>query len=903
VSILCWFFVSSESASQLEVLAMKILTRLRHLIGTHDDLAEEIELHRAMTERRLRDSGMSAEEAAVESRRIMGNATLAREDARAAWIAPWLDSAWQDVTYALRMFRRAPVFTGAFVLVMALGVGATTAVFVLLDSLVLRNLPVSRPDRLVYFASPSFSYPIFSEVKARSTEVLSSVAAWSVEDEYVAWTQQLEAAEVLTASGGFYETLGVTAVIGRTFSHADDRIGGGPEGRVAVISYPAWQRRYGGDPGVVGRTVRVGPDTYTIVGVTPRGFFGVAPGVAPELTIPLTSNSRPSALQSATSSWVHLLGRLRDGVSLAEANTALRQFWPAALESAVAGRIPSDRRDHFLGRRTSLESARAGFSRVRNRFAKPLWFLFGLVALLLAVATASAANLLLARGAARRREIAVRLAIGAGRGRLVRQMLTESLVLTTIAAAAGLLIANWGAGALLSLMTTREQAIALESDITARTVLFSLGLAAITSAFCSVLPAFRATRINPAYGLTAASASLRAFGRGPASGRAVVAVQVAISVLLLASAALFVRSLNAVLSLAAGVDRTVLVLTADAEAAGYEDERAAAFYQQLLERVRNVPGVASASVSMYPPLSGGDGAWTENVGVDGAAPVSGAGGTVYFNTVSPAYFRTTGMTLVRGRDIADSDNAPGPPVAVVNETLVRRFFPGRDPIGQRITIGRDKSRQNLQIVGIVSDARYQRLQEEPRSIAYLPWLQQRGGNMFLELRAQSPAAVADAVRREAGSIDAVVPLHLQTVSDRIREALVTERVLAALAALLAGAAAMLACAGLYGLLAYAVTRRTREIGLRLALGARPFSVTTGVLADSLILTGIGVAFGLGLALALGRFARGLIFEIAPVDPISIAAAALSMLIVAVLASVVPAWRAARIDPVAALKLE
>jgi predicted permease len=864
------------------------------------EVAEELETHRLMAQQRALDDG--AVDAAAASRRVMGNVTLAREDARAQWIAPWLDSVWQDAVYALRMFRRAPVFTGAFVLVMALGVGATTAVFALVDGLVLRDLPVSRPDRLVYFSSPSFSYPIFTGVQAHGAGVLESLAAWSVEDEYVAWTQQLEPSEVLTASGGFYDTLGVTAVVGRTFSHADDRIGGGPEGRVAVISHSAWQRRYGGDPSVVGRTVRVGTDAYTIVGVTPAVFFGVAPGVAPEITIPLTSNARPSSLQSATSSWVHLIGRLRDGVSVAEANTALRQFWPAVLQDSAGGHVPANRRDSFLGRQTSLESARAGFSRVRNRFERPLLFLFGLVALLLVVATASAANLLLARSAARRREIAVRLAIGAGRARLVRQMLTEALVLTTIAAGAGLLIAKWGAGSLLALMTTREQVITLDAGISNRILLFSLALAVISSAVCSVIPAFRATRVDPSAGLQSEIGTLRTLGSGPVTGRTIVAAQVAVSVLLLASATLFVRSLYGVLSTTAGVDRQVLVLTADAEAAGYEEDRAVAYYQHLLERVRTVPGIASASVSMYPPLSGGDGAWTQNVGIDGAAPGSDAASVVYFNTVSSDYFRTTGMTLLRGRDIADSDNAPALPVAVVNETLVQRFFPGQNPINRQVTMGRGEDRKNLQIVGVVSDAKYQRLQEEPRAVAYLPWTQQRVENMFLELRAGSSSA-AEAVRREARGIDGVVPLQLQTVGERIRESLVTERVLATLAAILAVAAAVLACAGLYGLLSYAVVRQTREIGLRLALGAHPRSVTRKVLVDSLLLTGIGVVLGLGGALALGRFAGGLVFQLAPTDPVSIAAAAVLMLAVAALASVVPAWRAARIDPVMALKIE
>ena len=641
-----------------------LLRRLRYLFRQRQieaEIAEEIEAHRLMAEARERNGGRPPHDAAAASHRAMGNITLAREEARAAWISPWLESAWQDVLYALRMFRRAPAFTATLVLVLGIGIGATTAVFTLVDGLILRPLPVQSPDRLVYFSSPSFSYPIFSEVRARSTDVIESVAAWSVEDMHVAWGQELEPADVLTASGGFHATLGVAAAMGRTFSEDDDQIGGGPHGRVAVISDAAWRRRYGGDPGAIGRTVRVGPDPFTIVGVTPRGYSGVTPGMAPELTIPLLSTVRPAQLKSPTSSWVHLIARLRDGVTLREANTSLARFWPEVLEATTPSSVEADRRAHFLGRKTSLESASAGFSRVRNRFAEPLWFLFALVGVLLMVACASAANLLLARGAGRRREIAVRLAIGAGRTRLVRQMLTESLVWTLLASLAGLLIASWGANALVALMTTREQKIDLDAGLSIRVMLFALAVAAVTSAICSVLPAVGATRIDPAAGLRAAPDSSRAIPSRWASGRWIVAAQVALSVLLLGSAALFGRSLYSVLTQSAGVDRqNVLVLATDVDATGYDEERAARFYQELLDRVRRVPGVAAASLSMYPPISGGDGAWTENVGIDGAPPRPGSI-TVYFNTVSSNYFGTTGMTLLRGRDVADGDQRVRPP--------------------------------------------------------------------------------------------------------------------------------------------------------------------------------------------------------------------------------------------------
>jgi putative ABC transport system permease protein len=384
------------------------------------ELAEEIETHRVMTERRLRDEGLSPAAAAQASRRIMGNDTLAREDARAMWIPPSFDSVRQDVSYALRTVRRAPGFAAAMIAVMALGIGAATGVFSILDALVLRSLPVQAPDRLVYFSRPSFSYPVFQEVLSRGTGVLSNVVAWDMDRMNVAWNQELEPTEVLTASGDFYSMLGVRAAAGRLFDKDDDRIGGGQAGLVAVISHAAWQQRFGGSTAVLGRQLRIERRTFTIIGVAPAGFFGVAPGLAPEVTIPLTSTRSAGSLQSTTSSWVHLLGRLRDGVSVTEANAGLRTFWPAVLEATTNAGMPAERRAVYLARTTTLEPGRAGYSRVRNTFEEPLWLLLALGALLLTVACASAANLLLARTVARRRELAVRLAIGAGRWRLAR---------------------------------------------------------------------------------------------------------------------------------------------------------------------------------------------------------------------------------------------------------------------------------------------------------------------------------------------------------------------------------------------------------------------------------------------------------------------------------------------------
>ena len=886
-----------------------IIRRLKHLLDRNRldrELAEEIEIHRTMTEGRLRQSGLSDAAAAAESRRLMGNTALAREEARAAWVAPWIESVWQDVAYALRILRRAPGFAAAMILVMALGIGATTGVFGLVDGLVLRSLPVHEPERLVYFSRPSFSYPVLLETRARSGHVLSSVAAWDMDRFNIAWATELEPTEVLMASGNFYSMLGIRAAIGRTFGIEDDAIGGGNGGLVAMISHDAWQRRLRGDPSVIGRTLRIEQKTFTIIGVTPPGFFGVAPGLAPEVTIPLTNTANAGRLTSASSSWLHMLGRLNDGVTLSAANAALGTFWPAVLQATTNPGMPTERRATYLARTTSLESGSAGYSRVRNQFAEPLWVLLALVTLLLTVACASAANLILARGVSRQREIAVRLAIGASRPRLIRQMLTESVVWTCLASAVGLVLALWGAGTLVSLMTTTQEQIVVDLSLNWRILGFSIALAFVTACVCSVIPAFGSTRLDPGSSLKETGQISSPGPRRWSLGKSLVAAQVALTVLLLFGASLFVRSLASVLAQDAGYERQgVLVLATDVEALGYEGEKLTAFYQQLHERLAGIPGVQSASLSMYPPISDEDGAWTQSIAIDGnPVPETPGQSEVYFNAVSPGYFETIGTPLVSGRDFNRNDIASAGPVVIVNESLARRYFPGQDPVGRQITMGRNKNRRDVQVVGIVRDAKYQRLQEATRSIAYLPYTQQPVENLFAEVRAAgSLVPVVEHMRREVRALDAVVPMRIETVADRIRESLVTERVIAMLATALGLAALVLACAGLYGMLAYAVSRRTREIGLRLALGANRAEVLRTVFFQSLVLAGLGILAGLIGALALGQFAQNLLFQISPRDPVSFGVAAAVMLLVACLAAYLPARRASRVDPVVALRCE
>ena len=889
---------------------MTLLRRLRYLLTINREqqaLADELEFHRAERQRELERRGMTSAEADAASRRALGNVTLAREDARGVWIATWIEGVWQDAGYSMRVLRRNPGFALAMVLVLSLGIGATAAVFSLVDALVLRGLPVKDPERLVYFSRPSFSYPVFAELQARGSNMFSNLAAWNLEQLNVRWDTELEPAEVLEASGHFYSTLGLQAAIGRLFSAEDDAVGGGSSGMVAVISHAAWQIRFRGSPDVIGRTVRLGAQPFTIIGVAPRGFFGVAPGLAPEITIPLTALHSQEDLRARTRSWVHLLGRLADGLTIQQANASLRSLWPAVLEVTTNPGMPADRRAMYLGRTTSLESARAGFSRVRNQFEEPLWVLLALVGLLLAVAMASAANLLLARSVARHREFAVRLAIGAGRWRIVRQVLTETLVWTVLGGAAGLMLASWASARLVSMMSTWESPIALETGPTWRVVAFATVLAFLTAAVCAIVPALRSTQVRGRSVLKEGAQVEGAGSRRWSLAKTLVVAQVALTVLLLFGASLFLRSLDRILAEDAGFDRDrALIALTDASAAGYSDARHSAFYEELLRRLRSIPGVESASLSQYPPISDQDGAWTQSIGIDGAPVPTDLTREVYFNGVTPGYFRTLGIRLLQGRDFAAEDHAASARVAIVNETLARTFFPGQNPIGRTITIGRDASRRDLEVVGVVTALKYQHLMEPARNVAFLPCAQLKesleGENLVAVVRAAGPIApAADRVWREIRAIDASVPIRIQTVDERIRASLVKERVIATLATALGFAALILACAALYGLLAYTVSRRTREIGLRLALGAERGRMLWMVLRQSLILALAGIAAGLGASFALGGFARNLLFQVTETDTLAVAAAGILMLLVALIAGFLPARRAARVDPMAALR--
>jgi predicted permease len=855
------------------------------------DLDEEMALHREMLAR-----GRAGERATA-----FGNAALAREDARAVWIAPWCDSVWQDLAYAVRSLRRQPAFAVCAIGIVALGTGAVTGVFGLLDQLSVRSLPVHRPDRLVWFQSPAFSYPVFKLVQER-VPVFDGFFGWNLDRAYVDWTGrdgEMVSRDLLEATPEFFTTLGVRAAIGRTFTAGDTT--------VAVLSHRAWTRHFGADPTVVGRTIRVATQPYTIIGVAPAEFFGVAPGLDPELFVPIHGRRPASAFASTTASWLHFMGRLKDGVSREQANAALQVTWPSIMEVTIDERMNPERRAVFLGRRTALEDGRTGFSRVRNQFDDPLRMLMGLVALLLAIGCASIANLLLARGVARRKEIAIRIALGASRRRVFRQLVTEALVLTLAGAALGLLIASWSGSAIVTALRTSTNGLTIDATPGWRTIGFITLLAVAVSIAAAWLPALGSTRSGARDALRETGQTGSGLLRRLSSGKVLVGLQVALAVILLAAAAMFGRSLSQLLAQGSSLDsRRLIVLTPDPVAAGLDTAAIDQFHAALIDRLRAVPGVASVALAWKAPISFPGGSWTQTIAIDGGPPVREQTPSVFFNSVSPGYFATIGLELRRGRDISPQDTASSPFVTVVNETLARQYFSGTDPIGHRISIGLTPALQNVEIVGVVPDTKYRTLQEPQRRIAYLAVAQhavvRTGGdrNLVAVLRVVSDAATAS-LRQAAREVDSRVPVRIESVADRIRESTLNERILAGLATGLGVIALALASAGLYGLLAYAVSRHAREIGLRMALGARPSAVLWMVQRESIVLAGAGILAGLGAALALGRFARALLFQVTPNDPLALAGAAMLMLFVAGCAAFIPARRAALVDPIVALK--
>ena len=836
----------------------------------------------------------------------------------------WEDAMIQDLRFGVRMLLKQPGFTLIAVLTLALGIGANTAIFSLLDVVLLKSLPVQQPDKLVLFGKGEetglntgfpnkswelFSYPFYQEVRQHN-EVFSEVAAilnnprspYGVVNIRGA-SGEAEKLNLQLVSGTYFSVLGVQASLGRTFTDADEQTAGGPP--VAVVSYDWWQRRLGSDPAVVGATITARQTVYTIIGVAPKEFFGTTVGWTPDLWVPLALEEQsPSSLWSGTHNQEHqmlyLIARLKNGVRAEQASAAVNLLFKQSLQER-AGAQPSSARLQAIERASiELTPVGRGLSTLRREFSLSLRVLMAVVALVLLIACANVANLLLARAAARQKEFAVRLAVGAGRTRLMRQLLTESVLLASLGGIAGVLLAWWGSRLLVLMASAGSEALPLDVTPNARILGFTLLASLLSAVIFGTAPAWRAARIEPNAALKGGKGAAQATSRSPL-GKALVVAQVALSLVLLVGAGLFVRTLINLQNQPTGFKQeNVVLFQLYTFMLGYEYAQYAPLLREIEEKVKAVPGVQAASFSSF---VFNQGQWTSRIFTGGPDQPEGQR-SARQNLVGPDYFTTLGIPLIAGRGFGPQDTDKSPKVAVISEALARRFFPDGSPLGKRFgTYGRPPD--EFEIVGVVKDAKYVAVTEQWRPMVYYPHAQNpQPVENFVVRFAGAPAAGIPQVRRAIQEVNRNLPIdEVVSLSDYIGRSLTQPKLVARLASFFGLLALLLACLGLYGVLSYGVARRTGEIGIRMALGAQAGDVLWLVLRAALAQVLIGGVIGLLAASYAMKIAEGLLFGLRPNDPLTLTAATLLLVVVATLASYLPARRASRVDPMVALRDE
>jgi predicted permease len=834
-----------------------------------------------------------------------------------------------DIRYAIRGLRQAPVFAAVAVLSLAFGIGANGAVFTLLDQVLLRSLPVARPHELVQVHArgtesygggmgdgTELSYAMYRDVRDHNA-AFSTVFCRFPSSLHVGHAGSTEQVAGELVSGTFFRALDVGAAVGRVFTDEDDLTPGGHP--VAVLAHRYWQARFGGDPSVVGRTLTVNGHSLDVIGVAQAGFDGIDLARPAMVYVPVSMQPRmgPSWLQLETRRfrWVQVYARLRRGITAEQSLAGLQPLYASLLreeaKDAAFAAASAETRSRFLEGRLTVESASRGRSGLRESVTRPLMILMAVACTVLLIVCANLANLFVVRGLARRRELALRAAVGATRGRLVRLLLVETLVLAAAGLALGLLMATWGARFLLGYFATPEQPLAVTAQPDVRVVGFAAGLAVVSALAAGLVSALRVAVADAAPVLKGSAVTL-AGGRSRLQNT-LVGAQVALSLLLLVGAGLFLRTLDNLLAVDPGF-RTAKVLSfsVDLARSGYGGDSARAFFARLVDRISATPGVEAAGASFIPLLGGGG--WGMGFTIEGYRPEPGEGAGSLCNAVSPGFFRAMGVPILAGREFDARDDRrsvqrDGWPyrVAVVNETFAERYFAGRSPLGRRIGIGEDPGTEmSIAIVGLVKDARYRGVREDPAPQVFFPYLQSNEvENVTVYVRtAAGVAAVLANLRREIAALDPGMALYdVATLEDRVDRSIVNERLIASLSSGLSAMATLLSVLGLYGVTAYTVTRRTREFGIRIALGALRSQVAGSVLRGAGALVAWGLGAGLVAAWGLGRYLESQLYGVQPADPATIAAAAVALGGVAAAAALIPALRAARVEPMTALRQE
>ena len=824
---------------------------------------------------------------------------------------------WQSLRYTLRVLAKNPGFTTVAILSLALGIGANTAIFTLINALILRDLPVRRPERLVQLVAVRpdgkvpFSYPMFREVE-RAQRVFTGLMGWGVAGMFnVEVNGVLAQNHVMTVTGNCYSELGITPLFGRLLTPEDSNPSSGTTSQIAVLGYEFWRSRFAGALDVVGKQIRVEGHPFTIIGVTRKWFSGMTTGEPPDITIPITAypalmEGNEFTLDSRSILWLSVIGRLKDGVTIEQARAQLQSSWPDVLHTTASTDTPGPRRQRFLSMGLEVSSAAKGFtSGLRSQFARPLYVLAAIVGLILLVACVNLANLMLARAAARNHEMSVRIAIGASRWSLARQVLSESLALSLAGALLGLAFAFWGSRLLVFLMTEgRLFPVTLDLSPDLRVLSLTVSVAILTGILFGLVPAWRSSREDPASMLQQNARSLSG-GTGKLN-RALIIAQVALSLVLLLGAGLFVRSFQRLRSIDLGFEKdSLLEVSLYPRPGGYQNLDNLAmknYHKQLLERISNLPGVRSVSYSTSPIPT--PEIWHDTVSATTTDLNTGTRLMTNAATVSPGLFRTLGIPLLRGRAFEETDDEKHPRLAIVNSTLAEHLFPNGDAIGKTVRFGFMPDYQNIEIVGIVGNARIFDLRSAATPVIFLSYLQypEQWGNLIVRT-SESPEALAKTVDHEIESLGHEYALSTKTIPQVISQELAEERVTALLSGFFAALALLLASVGLYGLMSYTVTRRTREIGIRVAVGAQRQNVLWLVLREILTLALLGIVIGIPSALAATRVIATMLFGLSPSDVPTITAVSLLLLLVALLAGYLPARRASAIDPIVALRSE
>jgi predicted permease len=840
-----------------------------------------------------------------------------------------METLFQDLRYGLRVMRKSPAFTVVAVLTLALGIGANTAIFSLINAVLLRMLPVANPGELAVVGDPTrahsrslgtpqvdlFSYPLYRQLRD-GNHVFSGMLASG--EEHRLRVENDRSGEITTdatgvlVTGNYFSVLGVNAFMGRVLTSEDDKVAGGHP--VAVISYRFWQQKLSADPNIVGQPVRLNGQPFTIVGVAPVAFFGDTVGDTQDVWVPMMMQAQIMAgrpwLEDYDASWLRVIGRLKPGVNLAKAGADVNVLFQQVLDGPAKSKIHADDMQELRRSKIDVVAGGTGFSQLRGDFRQPLLLLMGMVALVLLIACVNVANLLLARSTARKKEIAVRLSIGASPARLVRQLLTESILLAFAGGTCGLLVARWGSHALLRLSLGRSAQDGLEASIDPHVLLFTAGVCLVTGILFGLIPAIRSLKFEVTPTLKDSSAAQSGLTSRTSGnwGKALVISQVALSVLVLFGAGLLVRSLRNLENLDLGYSREhILMISTDPLTAGYNPQKLPQFYDEVVRRLSVLPGVRAVTGSLNGLFSGSES--DDQMKVEGYTPVRDQDRILSLDAVGPNYFTTLGVPIILGRDIGRQDTADSLHVAVINEAMARFYFKNSNPIGKRIWADDDQHRNSppFTIVGVAGNVQDHDLHKPVKPRFYFPVSQYPEpvyGINFEVRTVGNPSGIVEAARKEIRNFDARVPIGaVRALDEQIGNSIHSDTVIARLSTFFGLLALLLACIGVYGIMSYAVSGRTREIGVRMALGARRQDVLWLVLRGALIMVALGIGIGIPAAFAASRLIHSMLFHLTTFDPLSMLVVIVVLSTVAMIAGLIPARRATKVNPVVALRYE